>query len=117
MPDNRMFSQLMDPQTTPEPQVSVSKKQITKHVSLHLTEAQVAVIDRYFTLFYARDPRPTRGAIVGVALEMLDDVLRGHTPEIFDRTLLADYARRHAGTQAGTQAGAEAPKHRGAYEP
>lgn len=114
MADGRMFAQLMEDEAVREPSpVPALAKPRMRHVSFHLTDDQVAAIDRHFMLLYGSENRPTRSAIVGVAIEILDRLIDRHTPAVIDESLLDAYLRRHAGAQAGAQA----PEHRGAHEP
>jgi hypothetical protein len=54
------------------------------------------------------DLRPTRGQIVATALEVLDRLLQGRTPERLDGSILDDYVNMHASMQAPVHAGTQA---------
>ncbi len=106
MADERMFSQLMTDSSrlakTSLPARRPSKKKVL-HLSVNLPEDQAELVDRYYSLLYPTDRRTTRSAIIGLAMEILDRILDGTTPEMLDISLLDAYARTREDTHARAQ--------------
>lgn len=111
MTDDRMFSQLMESQAPPVARTEAPQRARRRHVTWNLTERHVGIIDRYFTLLYQSEPRPTKSEIVGLAIDILDRILGGTAPDRLDADLLDEYTRRQPARQAAAQQTARAAVH------
>lgn len=111
MTDDRMFSQLMESTPPPVARSEPPQRVRRRHVTWNLTEHHVGIIDRYFTLLYQSEPRPTKSELVGVAIDILDRILGGTAPDRLDADLLDDYTRRQPSIQAAAQKAARAAVH------
>lgn len=111
MPDEPMFAKLMKEPRDPLSEHSQRTNARTRHVSLHLPEEHVRLINRYYKLLYDDDPRPTRSAIVSAAIEVFDRLLDGERPTALDGTLLDRHLRAETGAETRAHLSTEAPRH------
>lgn len=105
MQDDRMFSQLMSEtgaRTNGESVTSPPKEKVL-HLSVNLPASKAAIIDRYFSQLYPTDNRTTRSAIIGLALELLDETLEGQAPERWDADALVAYVRANASARVSAR--------------